>query len=60
MSAPSGADATIAEEGRDMTIHLKPDQEHRIAEAVRSGAYQSPDEVIDRRYILRRRRRATS
>jgi putative addiction module CopG family antidote len=31
-----------------MTIHLKPDQEHRIAEAVRSGAYQSPDEVIDR------------
>ena len=31
-----------------MTIHLKPDQEHRIAEAVRSGAYDSPDEVIDR------------
>ncbi len=31
-----------------MTIHLKQDQEHRIAEAVRSGAYQSPDEVIDR------------
>ena len=31
-----------------MTIHLKPDQEHRIAEAVRSGAYQSPIEVIDR------------
>jgi len=31
-----------------MTIHLKPDQEHRIAEAVRSGAYQGPDEVIDR------------
>jgi Arc/MetJ-type ribon-helix-helix transcriptional regulator len=31
-----------------MTIHLKPDQEHRIAEAVRSGAYGSPDEVIDR------------
>ena len=31
-----------------MTIHLKPDQEHRIAAAVRSGAYQSPDEVIDR------------
>jgi len=31
-----------------MTIQLKPEQEHRIAEAVRSGAYQNPDEVIDR------------
>jgi len=31
-----------------MTIQLKPEQEHRIAEAVRSGAYQSADEVIDR------------
>ena len=31
-----------------MTIHLKADQEDRIAEAVRSGAYKSPDEVIDR------------
>lgn len=31
-----------------MTIHLKADQEHRIVEAVRSGAYQNPDEVIDR------------
>jgi putative addiction module CopG family antidote len=31
-----------------MTIQLKPEQEHRIAEAVRSGAYQSPDEVIER------------
>ena len=31
-----------------MTIELKPEQEHRIAEALRSGAYQSPDEVIDR------------
>ena len=31
-----------------MTIQLKPEQEHRIAEAVRSGAYQSPDDVIDR------------
>jgi putative addiction module CopG family antidote len=38
----------MAGEGRNMTIHLKPDQEHRIAEAVRSGAYHSPDEVIDR------------
>ena len=31
-----------------MTIQLKADQEHRIAEALRSGAYHSPDEVIDR------------
>jgi len=31
-----------------MTIHLKPDQEQRIAEALRSGAYQTPEEVIDR------------
>jgi Arc/MetJ-type ribon-helix-helix transcriptional regulator len=31
-----------------MTIELKPEQEHRIAEALRSGAYGSPDDVIDR------------
>lgn len=31
-----------------MTIELKPEQEHRIAEAMRSGAYQNPDDVIDR------------
>jgi Arc/MetJ-type ribon-helix-helix transcriptional regulator len=31
-----------------MTIEQKPEQEHRIAEALRSGAYQSPDDVIDR------------
>ena len=31
-----------------MTIQLKPEQELRIAEAVRSGAYQSPDDVIER------------
>jgi Arc/MetJ-type ribon-helix-helix transcriptional regulator len=31
-----------------MTIQLKPEQEIRIAEALRSGAYRSPDEVIDR------------
>jgi Arc/MetJ-type ribon-helix-helix transcriptional regulator len=31
-----------------MTIQLKPEQEQRIAEAVRSGAYQSPDDVIER------------
>ena len=40
--------AKIAEGGGVMTIHLKADQEHRVAEAVRSGAYKSPDEVIDR------------
>jgi Arc/MetJ-type ribon-helix-helix transcriptional regulator len=31
-----------------VTIELKPEQEHRIVEAVRSGAYQSADDVIDR------------
>jgi len=31
-----------------MTIQLKPEQEHRIAEALRSGAYESPDDVIER------------
>jgi len=31
-----------------MTIQLKPEQEQRIAEALRTGAYHSPDEVIDR------------
>jgi Arc/MetJ-type ribon-helix-helix transcriptional regulator len=31
-----------------MTIQLKPEQEQRIAEAIRSGAYQSPTDVIDR------------
>jgi len=31
-----------------MTIQLKPEQEHRVAEALRSGAYSSSDDVIDR------------
>lgn len=31
-----------------MTIELKPEQEHRVAEALRSGAYQNADEVINR------------
>jgi Arc/MetJ-type ribon-helix-helix transcriptional regulator len=31
-----------------MTIQLKPEQEHRVAEALRSGAYSSTDDVIDR------------
>jgi antitoxin ParD1/3/4 len=31
-----------------MAIQLKPEQEHRIEEAVRSGAYSNPDDVIDR------------
>jgi antitoxin ParD1/3/4 len=31
-----------------MTIHLNPEQEHRIAEALRSGAYHSADDAIDR------------
>src|SRR5437660_12901482 len=35
-------------DGLVMTIQLKPEQEHRIAEALRSGAYSSSDDVIDR------------
>jgi Arc/MetJ-type ribon-helix-helix transcriptional regulator len=31
-----------------MTIKLKPQQEHRIVEALRSGIYQSEEEVINR------------
>jgi Arc/MetJ-type ribon-helix-helix transcriptional regulator len=31
-----------------MAIQLNPEQEHRIEEALRSGAYQSPEDVIDR------------
>jgi Arc/MetJ-type ribon-helix-helix transcriptional regulator len=31
-----------------MPIQLKPEQENRIAEALRSGAYSSTDDVIDR------------
>jgi Arc/MetJ-type ribon-helix-helix transcriptional regulator len=31
-----------------MTIHLNPEQEQRIAEALRSGAYNGPGDVIDR------------
>jgi antitoxin ParD1/3/4 len=31
-----------------MTITLRPEQERTIAHAIRSGAYQSPEEVIAR------------
>jgi Arc/MetJ-type ribon-helix-helix transcriptional regulator len=31
-----------------MTIHLNPEQEHRVAEALRTGAYHSAGDVIDR------------
>jgi antitoxin ParD1/3/4 len=31
-----------------MSIQLNPQQEQRIEEALRSGAYRSPDDVIDR------------
>lgn len=31
-----------------MNIQLNPEQEQRIEEALRSGAYRSPDDVIDR------------
>jgi Arc/MetJ-type ribon-helix-helix transcriptional regulator len=30
-----------------MTIHLKPEQQHVIDLAVRSGAYENPGEVLD-------------
>jgi antitoxin ParD1/3/4 len=31
-----------------VTIQLNPEQEHRVAEALRSGVYRDPDEVINR------------
>ncbi|HTS30425.1 MAG TPA: hypothetical protein VMH81_31350 [Bryobacteraceae bacterium] len=31
-----------------MTITLRPEHESLIAEAIRTGAYQNPDEVIRR------------
>lgn len=31
-----------------MAIQLKPDQEQRVAEVLRSGAYSSSDDVLDR------------
>jgi antitoxin ParD1/3/4 len=31
-----------------MAITLKPEQEHRIEKALRSGGYQNAEEVIDR------------
>jgi antitoxin ParD1/3/4 len=31
-----------------MTITLRPDQEKAIADAIESGAYKSPDEVVER------------
>ena len=31
-----------------MPLQLSPQQESRVAEALRSGAYQDPNEVIDR------------
>jgi len=39
-----------------MPMQLKPEQEHRIAETLRSGAYQSPDDVIDRALEVLRER----
>jgi antitoxin ParD1/3/4 len=31
-----------------MTVTLSPDQERRLADVVRSGAYQSTEQVLDR------------
>jgi putative addiction module CopG family antidote len=39
-----------------MTIELNPEQESRIAESLRSGAYSSTDEVIDRALEVLRER----
>jgi len=39
-----------------MAIKLKPEQEHRVAEALQSGAYSSSDEVIDRALEVLRER----
>ena len=33
-----------------MTIQLKPAHEERVLEAVRSGAYRDPEDVIDRAF----------
>ena len=41
-----------------MTIELKPEQEQLIAEAMRSGAYRNPDDVIDRALELLQERDA--
>jgi Arc/MetJ-type ribon-helix-helix transcriptional regulator len=37
-----------------MTITLRPEHEQAIKEAIRSGAYRNPDEVIDRTLQLLR------
>jgi antitoxin ParD1/3/4 len=39
--------ATMASRGV-MTITLRPEHERAIAQAIQSGAYQNPDEVIER------------
>jgi antitoxin ParD1/3/4 len=39
-----------------MTIDLKPEQQRVIDMAVRSGAYRSPDEVLDRAFEIIRYR----
>jgi Arc/MetJ-type ribon-helix-helix transcriptional regulator len=31
-----------------MTLQLSPEQENRVAEALRSGAYRTPGDMIDR------------
>ena len=41
-----------------MTIDLNADQQHRIAEALRTGAYDSPSDVIDRALDALRERAA--
>jgi hypothetical protein len=36
------------QEEPSMTITLRPEQEKAVAQAIESGAYQNPDEVISR------------
>jgi len=39
-----------------MTIELNPNQQHRIDEALRSGAYHGPDDVLDQALEMLRER----
>jgi Arc/MetJ-type ribon-helix-helix transcriptional regulator len=44
--------ATIDDWNAAMTIDLKPEQQRVIDLAVQSGAYQSPDEVLDQAFEI--------
>jgi len=38
----------VSDEDASVTITLRPEQERAVADAIRSGAYQTPNEVIER------------